>query len=434
MPTSRKAVRQRCYLCIDLKSFYASVECADRGLDPFRENLVVADPDRGRGTICLAITPAMKAAGVRNRCRVFEIPDGMPYTMAPPRMRRYMEVSAQINGIYLQRISPDDLYVYSIDECFIDATPYLSLYGLEPRALARQLINAVRTQTGITATAGIGTNLFLAKVALDVTAKHAPDGIGCLNEESFKQHIWWHTPLTDIWGIGPGIARRLAHYGVRDLAGVCAMHPETLHREFGKNATCLLDHALGQEPCTIADIKAYRPKAHSITNSQVLMRDYSVHEARTVLREMIDTSVLELAKKDLSCSGVNLHVGLSAVYVSPEHRYTPGVAHSQTLTHPTRSAHILTEVLLGLYDKTMPPNVEVRRLSLGFSGLIPDAAVQPSLFNVSNGKAARERALADVAVAVRTRFGKNALLRGTSLQKEATARERNCQVGGHRAE
>ena len=282
----------RVYLCIDLKSFYASVECAARGLDPFTTNLVVADPDRSNTTICLAITPAMKELGVRNRCRVFEIPEGIDYIMATPRMHLYMEESARIYSIYLRYVSADDVHVYSIDECFIDVTSYLALYGKTPRQMARLLMDAVFAETGICATAGIGTNLFLAKVALDVTAKHADDGIGVLDEAEFRRVIWPHRPLTDIWNIGPGITRRLAKYGVHDLRGVTQMREETLYREFGVNAEFLIDHAWGQEPCTIAEIHAYEPKGHSLVNGQVLPSDYTADEARMVMREMVDANTV----------------------------------------------------------------------------------------------------------------------------------------------
>ena len=278
---------QKTYLCIDLKSFYASVECADLGLDPFVDNLVVADPERSRTTICLAITPAMKARGVKNRCRVFDIPANMSYIMARPRMRRYMEVSAAIYAIYLRYVSPEDVHVYSIDECFIDATPYLSLYGMDARTFARTLMSAVFKETSICATAGVGTNLFLAKVALDITAKHAPDNIGFLDEAAFRREIWFHRPITDIWGIGPGISARLAKHGARDLASTAALSPQVLYREFGVNAEFLIDHAWGQEPCTIAEIHAYAPEGHSLVNGQVLPGDYSFSEARMVMREMV---------------------------------------------------------------------------------------------------------------------------------------------------
>ena len=301
--------RERSYICIDLKTFYASVECADRGRDPFTTNLVVADPDRGPSTICLAVSPAMKSLGVRNRCRVFDIPRDIDYIMARPRMRHYMEVSAQIYGIYLEYISPEDIHVYSIDECFIDATPYLALYRTDARSLAKRLMDAVRERTGICATAGIGPNLFLAKVALDITAKHVADGIGELDEESFRRKIWPHRPITDIWGIGPGIAARLAKYNVYDLMGVAALREDILYRELGVNAEYLIDHAHGREPCTIAQIHAYKPAATSAVNGQVLSRDYGYEEARTVMREMVDASALDLVDRGVVASQISLYVG-----------------------------------------------------------------------------------------------------------------------------
>ena len=234
-------MENKVYCCIDLKSFFASVEAVDRGLDPFTTNLVVADSSRGKGSICLAITPAMKALGIKNRCRIFEIPEHVEYISAMPRMKRYMEVSSQIYGIYLKFISPDDIHVYSIDECFIDITSYISLYGKTPKEIANMLMNEVMEETGICATAGIGTNMFLAKVALDITAKKAPDHIGYLDEELFKNEIWNHKPITDIWNIGKGIASRLAKYGVYDLKGVTGMSEQTLYREFGVNAEYLIE-------------------------------------------------------------------------------------------------------------------------------------------------------------------------------------------------
>ena len=304
--------RERTYICIDLKTFYASVECVERGLDPFTQNLVVADTARGTSTICLAITPAMKKLGVRNRCRIFEIPQNIDYIAAKPRMHHYMEMSARIYGIYLEYVSPQDVHVYSIDECFIDATPYLPLYGLTARQFADELRRAVFARTGITATAGIGPNLFLAKVALDITAKHESDGIGILDEERFRQDVWRHRPITDIWGIGPGIANRLAKYRVHDLMGVAALDERILYREFGVNAEYLIDHAHGREPCTIAEIQAYRPQASSMVNGQVLSRNYSYDEALTVLREMVDSSVLDLVEQGVVASSISLYVGYAS--------------------------------------------------------------------------------------------------------------------------
>ena len=439
---------EKTYLCIDLKSFYASVECADRGLDPFVDNLVVADPERSRTTICLAITPAMKALGVKNRCRVFEIPDGIDYTMARPRMRRYMEVSAGIYAIYLRFVSPEDVHVYSIDECFIDATPYLPLYGMDARAFARTLMTAVFQETGICATAGVGTNLFLAKVALDITAKHAPDNIGFLDEGTFKQQIWFHRPITDIWGIGPGIARRLARHGAQDLASVAALNPEVLYREFGVNAEYLIDHAWGQEPCTIAEIQAYEPEGRSLVNGQVLPSDYTFEEARMVLREMVDASVLELVEHGLVTERISLSVGYAREKGSWNTAETFEGGHgirllgaqaagertggSRKLERRTNSACFLIERFESLFDETAHRDVPIRRINVGFSDLLAERFATSTLFDNAQAEA-KERQLQDALIAVRGKFGKNAMLKGTSLQKKATARERNEQVGGHHA-
>ena len=439
---------EKTYLCIDLKSFYASVECADRGLDPFVDNLVVADPERSRTTICLAITPAMKALGVKNRCRVFEIPDGIDYTMARPRMRRYMEVSAGIYAIYLRFVSPEDVHVYSIDECFIDATPYLPLYGMDARAFARTLMTAVFQETGICATAGVGTNLFLAKVALDITAKHAPDNIGFLDEGTFKQQIWFHRPITDIWGIGPGIARRLARHGAQDLASVAALNPEVLYREFGVNAEYLIDHAWGQEPCTIAEIQTYEPEGRSLVNGQVLPSDYTFEEARMVLREMVDASVLELVEHGLVTERISLSVGYARKKGSWNTAETFEGGHgirllgaqaagertggSRKLERRTNSACFLIERFESLFDETAHRDVPIRRINVGFSDLLAEQFATATLFDNTQAEA-KERQLQDALIAVRGKFGKNAMLKGTSLQKKATTRERNEQVGGHHA-
>lgn len=419
------------YVCIDLKSFYASVECVDRGLDPLTENLVVADPDRGPGTICLAITPAMKALGVKNRCRIFQVPDGIEYTMATPRMARYMEVSAQINAIYLRYVSAEDLHVYSIDECFIDATPYLKLYRMDAKAFAEMLRSKVAEETGITATAGIGPNLFLAKVALDIEAKKAADGIGILDGESYKREIWFHQPITDIWQVGPGIAHRLARRGIYDMAGICAANPAWLKKEFGKIGEYLLDHAWGQEPCTIRQIKGYRPAAHSISNGQVLMRDYSFGEARTVLREMADASCLDLCSKGLSCGSVSVHVGYARPRLTESGRWGMGSGGSTKLSERTDSPHRIVKAALSLFDQRTMENEPIRRLTVALGALQPAKYDQPSLFGSEDD--GKEADLTRASVAVRERFGKNALLRGTSLKQGATMRERNNQIGGHRA-
>lgn len=440
--------REKTYICIDLKCFYASVECIDRGLDPFKDRLVVADPERSNTTICLAITPAMKALGVKNRCRVFEIPPGITYIMARPRMRLYMKKSADIYAIYLRYVSPEDVHVYSIDECFIDATPYLDLYDMGARDFARLLMDAVRAETGICATAGVGTNLFLAKVALDITAKHALDNIGFLDEAAFKREIWFHRPLTDIWSIGPGIARRLARYGARDLAGVAALSKETLYREFGVNAEYLIDHAWGQEPCTIAEIQRYKPEGHSMTNGQVLPGDYTFEEARLVLKEMVDASVLEMVEQGVVTERISLMVGYARSAGSfadvelfeGEHGKRPVSGHrwglhtggNRKLDRRTNSRALLTACFEELYDETTRRDVPIRRVNIGFGDLLPEEYGTPTLFD-DEAAFERERSLQEALVAVRGKFGKNAMLKGMSLREKATARERNEQVGGHRA-
>lgn len=428
---------ERTYLCIDLKSFYASVECADRGLDPFTTNLVVADPTRSANTICLAITPALKAQGVKNRCRLGDIPDGIEFTCAMPRMSRYMEVSANIVGAYQRFVSADDMHVYSIDESFIDATPYLKLYDMDAKPFARMLMNAAFECAGVTATAGIGPNLLMAKVALDVCAKHAPDGIGVLDDDSWKREIWFHRPITDIWGIGPGIARRLKRRGVFDLAGICTLPQKSIVKEFGKNGLFLLDHAWGQEPCTISQARNYKRHGHSISNGQVLMRDYGFSEVKTLIREMALASCLELTEKGLAATGVGLYVGYSASNFnhhawSGERAPFLGAGGGAKLPKPTDSASQVTSALLALYEEHVDPALAIRRVSISLGELVEKDGVQPSLFDELE-KDAKETALAQTMVAVRERFGKNAVLAGTSLLPEANARERNLQIGGHRA-
>ncbi|MDO4443709.1 MAG: DNA repair protein [Slackia sp.] len=435
----------RTYLCIDLKTFYASVECADRGLDPFSTNLVVADESRGRTTICLAITPALKERGVRNRCRLFEIPEGIPYKAVVPRMKRYMEVSSDIYAIYLQFVSPEDIHIYSIDECFIDATSYLALYGKTAREFADMLMEEVLKRTGIRATAGIGGNLFLAKAALDITAKHDRGNIGMLDEDSFKRDIWFHRPITDIWGIGPGIARRLERHGIRDLAGIAAANPDTLYREFGKNAEYLIDHAWGQEPCTIAEIRAYEPEERSIVNGQVLPGDYTLAEARIVLSEMVDASVLDLVEQGLSCNRIALSVG----YVrrrtqQPVHFFEGGhgkrflegaydhTGGERKLGRRTNSRRYLMERFLAFFDETTHADIPIRRISICLAGLESDERATFTLFDDPKADEA-EHDLQQAIIAVRSKFGKNAMLKATSLHEKATARERNKQIGGHRA-
>ena len=283
---------EKAYLCIDLKSFYASVECVERGLDPMTTRLVVADPTRTDKTICLAVSPALKALGVKNRCRVFEIPKTIDYIMAPPRLQKYIDYSAEIYGIYLKYISKDDIYVYSIDECFMDITKYLKLYNKTPRKMAMFLMDEITREVGVRATAGIGTNLYLAKVALDITAKHAPDFIGELDEMSYRTKLWDHKPITDFWRIGPGTARRLAKYGIYTMGDITLADEDLLYKVFGIDAELLIDHAWGYEPTEIKHIKAHKPKTNSLSRGQVLMRDYKFDEGRLIVKEMMELLAL----------------------------------------------------------------------------------------------------------------------------------------------
>lgn len=411
------------YACIDLKSFYASVEAAERGLDPFKENLVVADPSRGRGAICLAVTPALKTLGIRNRCRLFEIPETVSYITAKPRMKLYMEYSARIYSIYLKYISKEDIHVYSIDECFLDFTPYLHTYKKTPKEMAVMLMDAVYKETGICATAGIGTNLFLAKVALDITAKHVPDHIGYLDESEFKRTIWHHRPITDIWNIGKGIAARLSRYGVYDLCGAAHMDEKLLYKEFGINAEFLIDHAHGRESCTIKEIHEYESKSHSVSQSQILFEDYSYDNALLVLKEMTDTLALELRSQHLTTNSISMSVGYSKGEGSPS-------GGTKKLSERTDSYQELSHEFERFFHQTVRKGVPIRRISIGANHIEETSFRQLHLFSDMEQKE-KEQHLQDAVLAIKQRFGKNAVVRGMSLYEKATARKRNTLIGGH---
>ena len=417
---------ERAYVCIDLKSFYASVECVDRGLDPFCANLVVADPSRGSGAICLAVSPAMKALGVSNRCRIFEIPKSISYLTAMPRMKRYMEVSADVYSVYLKYISHEDIHVYSIDECFIDVTPYLALYSKTPKEMAVMLMDAVFSQTGICATAGLGPNLFLAKVALDVTAKHAADHIGILDEGEFRRSIWPHRPITDIWNIGPGIAKRLEKYGVYDLHGVTCLEEGLLYREFGANAEYLIDHARGVEPCTIKEIHEYKSKSNSLSNSQILFEDYSLDDAYLVLKEMVDTMVLELVDKRLVTNSISLSIGYSKNAV----KSTGG---TRKLKEYTNSFHKLMAYFNEFYHSTAQGGYPIRRIGIGLNNVVEEAFATFDFFTDLQAER-RERQMQDTILTIKKKYGRNAIVKGVSLEEKATARMRNRLIGGHNSE
>lgn len=413
------------YLCIDLKSFYASVECVERGLDPFEVNLVVADPDRGGGAITLAATPAIKKLGVPSRGRIYEISDNIEYIIARPRMHLYMEYSARIYSIFLKHIAPEDIHVYSIDEAFLDATPYLELYGLTPKQLARRILEDIYDETGITATVGIGTNLFLTKVALDITAKHTPDNMGFLDEELFKQQLWHHTPLTDIWMIGAGTARHLAKLGIFDLYDLTQYPEWILYKEFGVNAEILIDHAWGREPVEIKDIKAYKPTSNSISNSQILFEDYTANDAYLILKEMVDSNVLTLTEKHLVSDHISLFIGYSKDKRKPSRGSTK-------ITNRTNSYRILMEEFRLLYQKIVDPNYPIRHIGVSFGNVRDEIYEQYDLF-ADIEEIEKERKLQQTLVDIRNKFGKNAVLKGMNYLDKGTARYRNTTIGGHKA-
>lgn len=414
---------QKYYLCIDLKTFYASVECVERGLDPFNTNLVVADPNRGKGTICLAISPKMKMLGVKNRCRIFEIPPTIKYIVATPRMKKYIEYSANIYAIYLKYFSKEDIHVYSIDEAFMDVTKYLKLYKLNPIELAKKIIKDIFKTYGITATAGIGTNMYLAKIALDITAKHNPNNIGYLNEEKYKKELWHHKPLSDFWQIGKGIERRLNKMRIFDMYDIAHTEQKRLYKEFGVNAEYLIDHSWGKESCTIADIKAYKPKTNSITNSQVLFEDYSFIKARLVLKEMVELGSLRLIESNLVTDTVGLYIGYSKNTI----KATGG---TRKLINYTNTYSELLKAFLEIYDKTTDKDIPIRRIGVNFTNVIETESVQLSLF-IDQEKIDEERKLELAMCKIKNKMGKNAIIRGMDLEDGATTIMRNKLIGGH---
>lgn len=416
------------YMCLDLKSFYASVECADLGVDPFTTPLVVADASRGLGAITLAISPALKQLGVKNRCRLFEIPSYIEYMAVKPRMRRYMEVSASIYGVLLDYVAPEDIHVYSIDEYFIDVTPYSRLYKKTWRELALLFKQKVLEQTHIHATVGLGSNLFLAKVALDVLAKHEPQGIGVLNEELFKEKIWHHRPITDIWQIGKGIAGRLHKYGVVDLYGITTVPEDRWYKEFGVNAELLIDHAWGRETCTMKEIHAYRPAKHSLSRGQILLRNYSYEECFVPLREMVESLVLELIAEE----ALTKYISLGVRYAD---RTVKGTGGSRRLSKYTCSLDVLSQTVLELYKDTAHSHQAIRQLSVGFDDLVNREAVpwEEDLFSTSQGREEKAYQVERTVLTIKEKFGGNSILRASSLQEEGTMQFRNTLVGGHNA-
>ncbi len=508
------AEKNRSYIAIDLKSFYASVECIERGLNPMTTNIVVADAERSEKTICLAVSPSLKSHGISGRPRLFQVvqrinainaerkckaPGGrftgssfddnviasspeysVDYIVAPPRMAKYMEVSTEIYKIYLKYIAPEDIHVYSIDEVFIDATDYLKTYNMSPRELAMIMIKDVLDTTGITATAGIGTNLYLCKVAMDIEAKHIePDKDGVriaeLDEMSYRRKLWDHRPLTDFWRIGKGYAEKLEKIGLCTMGDIarCSLggpgeyfNEDMLYRMFGVNAELLIDHAWGWEPCRISDIKGYKPRNRSIGSGQVLHEPYTYEKAGIVVREMIDALSLDLVEKGLVTNQLVLTIGydianlsnprLSAQYrgqVSTDRygRSIPKHAHgTENLQRKTSSSQVLADAMMNLYRRITDKNLLIRRIAMSANRVTDEKCMEEKpefqqldfftdykalqqQMEEEKSRLQEERQMQETLLNIKKKFGKNAVLKGMSLQEGATARDKNNQIGGHKA-
>lgn len=485
-------MKERTYIAIDLKSFYASVECRERGLDPMNTNLVVADESRTDKTICLAVTPSLKSYGISGRGRLFEVKQrvreanagrqhdapgrtlkgashflselranpelAIDFIIAPPRMACYMEYSTRIYSVYMKYIAPEDIIVYSIDEVFMDVTNYLGACNLTPRDLAMKIILDVLETTGITATAGIGTNLFLCKVAMDIVAKHIPADkngvrIAALDERSYRKTLWAHRPLTDFWRVGHGYAKKLEKNGMftmGDVARCSVTNEDLLYKLFGKNAELLIDHAWGWEPCTVEAVKAYRPASSSLGSGQVLHQPYTAEKAKLVLREMTDLLVLDLVDKGLVTDQLVVTVGYDienladperrkryqgAVVTDRYGRQIPKHAHgTSNLGEHTSSTKKILSAVSELYDRIVDQDLLIRRLNIVANHVIDGktAFAQLDLFT-DHAALAREKKMQQAMLTIKKKFGKNAILKGMNLEEGATAKDRNAQIGGHKA-
>ena len=417
--------KQRTYFCIDMKTFYASVECAERGLNPFETYLAVVDENRGKNALCLAITPKMKAKGIKNRCRMSEIPRDIDFIKALPRMQLYIDYAADIYGIFLNYFDPRDIHVYSIDESFIDVTDYLKMYKLSPRQLAKKLMNEIATKKQIPSTVGIGTNLYLAKIALDITAKHSTSHIGFLTEDIYRENLWKHRPITDFWQVAEGTARRLAKYAIYDMGGVANAPQELLYKEFGINAELLIDHAWGREPCLIEDIKNYKGKSKSVSFSQVLPRDYTFEEARIVFSEMVLNGCQEMMRRHVITKKVGLFVGYTFGGQEP----TGGTIR---MTITTNLNSCIQPYAMDLFDRTTDKHTPIRRLGITFADVCDEGCEGYDLFTDFDA-VKRERERERAVLGIMDKYGKNAVLRGTNHLDCGTQKERNTFIGGHRA-
>lgn len=417
---------RRYYICIDLKSFYASVECKDRNLDPMQTKLVVADPERTEKTICLAVSPAMKKLGIPGRCRLFEIPKGIEYITASPRMQRYIDVSADIYEVYLKYVAKEDIHVYSIDEVFMDVTDYLLMYQMTARELGVRIMQDVFDTTGIPAACGIGTNLYLAKIALDITAKRTSDRIGELDEECYQRTLWNHRPLKDFWRIGEGTVKRLKNIGIQTMGEIAKADEAVLYKLFGVDAELLIDHAWGRESTTIDDIKHYKPKANSVSSGQVLGHEHDFMGGRLIVKEMADLLSLELVARGLVTDSITLHVGYS-------NRMEYKSAHGTIgMTVTTSCASRIIPYALQLYERIVSRHIPIKRVSLTFNNVVDECYQQYDLFS-SPAELEREHSLQAAMLEIKEKYGKNAILKGMNLEEGGTTIERNRQIGGHRS-
>lgn len=446
------------YIAIDLKSFYASVECVERGLDPLKAKLVVADESRTDKTICLAVSPTLKALGIPGRARLYEVKQkAKDFIIAVPRMAFYISYSTRIYNIYLRYIAEEDMHVYSIDEVFIDATPYLKTYGLSAKELAQKIMKEVYDETGITATAGIGTNLYLAKVAMDILAKHAePDERGAriaeLDEMSYRKELWDHQPLTDFWRVGKGYARRLESAGLRtmgDIALCSEKYEDYLYKLFGINAELLIDHAWGWEPCEISEIRAYRPSTNSFSSGQVLKEPYSFEKAKVVALEMAEEVSLRLLSQKMVTDQVVLTVGYDKVSMQNYSgevttdfygREVPKHAHGTfTLDRMTSSSRLISEAVSRIFDDKVNPKLKIRRINIDVGHVkrekeLEDELKQLNLFDKpqEENELKKEKRAEEAILKIKRKYGRNAILKGINFEEGATGRERNAQIGGHR--
>ena len=423
MDTKKK---ERCYFVIDMKSFFASVECSLRGLDPMTTDLVVADTERSETTICLAVTPSMKAKGVKNRCRLYEIPKNMEYIIAPPQMDMYIKFASEIYAIYLKYIDKSDIHCYSIDECFLDVTDYLKIYNIRAKDFAKKLMQEIWDTLKIPSTTGIGTNLFLAKIALDITAKHSPDRIGWLTEEKFLKELWHHKPLSDFWQISTGTINRLAKFGISDMYGIAHCSEDILYNEFGINAELLIDHSWGRETCLMSDIKNYKPKgSKSFSNSQILPCAYKYEDAKTIIKEMVQDGCYRLAREGVVTSHIHLFIG----YQDDRENPTKG---GRRLSVSTNLFSIIGKNADELFESIVDKKRMIRQIAYTFSELQPEGMEQYDLFTDYNA-INKEKKLVKSILNIQDRYGKNSLLKGLDLNEKATQRERNNMIGGHRA-